>query len=157
MNTGDNSYRMWSLLYVNATLEAAEVMLEVIKESKRDVSFKAAGGVKDADTFIGSLADGSEFNDVGSNTLGHIAQQCAAGEANKGRNGLLKIPNLNQLGYGRACAESSNDFPAGLDESIEPIAAYGYAKEISTGKDTPSGHWEITGAPVLFEWGYFIC
>ncbi|MGJ8582432.1 MAG: phosphopentomutase, partial [Psychromonas sp.] len=43
----------------------------------------------------------------------------------------------------------------GLDESVEPISAYGYAQEISTGKDTPSGHWEIAGAPVLYEWGYF--
>ena len=33
--------------------------------------------------------------------------------------------------------------------------AYGYAAEISTGKDTPSGHWEMAGVPVLFDWGYF--
>jgi phosphopentomutase len=65
------------------------------------------------------------------------------------------IPNLDSLGYGRACAESSGQFPAGLDPSIEPVAAYGYAKELSTGKDTTSGHWEIAGVPVLFEWGYF--
>ncbi|MCU7836910.1 MAG: phosphopentomutase [gamma proteobacterium symbiont of Taylorina sp.] len=115
----------------------------------------AIGASKDADKFIGTLADGSQFNDVGSNTLGHIAQQCVEGKAENGRSGLLNIPNLNLLGYGRACAESSGHFPHGLDESVEPIAAYGYAKEISTGKDTPSGHWEITGAPVLYEWGYF--
>lgn len=113
------------------------------------------GAAEDAADFVGTLADGSEFNDVGSNTLGHIAQYCAAGKANKGRNGPLNIPNLNKLGFGRACAKSSLLFPPGLDESIEPIAAYGYAKEISTGKDTPSGHWEMTGAPVLSEWGYF--
>jgi len=52
------------------------------------------------------------------------------------------------LGYGRACFESSAYFPPGLDESVEPIAAYGYAKELSTGKDTTSGHWEIMGVPV---------
>jgi len=115
----------------------------------------AIGAAEDADTFVGTLDDDTEFNDVGSNTLGNIAQQCAAGEANKGRSGPLKIPNLNKLGYGRACYESSGVFPEGLDDSVEPIAAYGYAKEISTGKDTPSGHWEITGAPVLYEWGYF--
>ncbi|MEL0630981.1 phosphopentomutase, partial [Psychromonas aquatilis] len=45
--------------------------------------------------------------------------------------------------------------PMGLDESIEPNSAYGHAQEISTGKDTTSGHWEITGAPVLYECGYF--
>lgn len=35
------------------------------------------------------------------------------------------------------------------------MGAYGHAQEISSGKDTPSGHWEIAGVPVLFEWGYF--
>jgi len=113
------------------------------------------GGAEDAHKFVGSLEDGSTFNDVGSNTLGHIAQQCTNGQANDGRNGPLNIPNMNKLGIGRACYESSSCFPAGLDESIEPIAAYGYAKELSTGKDTSSGHWEITGVPVLFDWGYF--
>lgn len=113
------------------------------------------GGAADADQFIGALADGSKFNDVGANTLGHIAQQCADGKADNGRQGPLTIPNMNKLGLGRACAESSKDFPAGLDNSVEPIAAYGYAKEISTAKDTSSGHWEITGVPVLFDWGYF--
>jgi phosphopentomutase len=113
------------------------------------------GGAADADQFTGTLADGTQFNDMGSNTLGHIAEQCANGLADTGRSGALNVPNLNKLGFGRACAESSNTFPAGLDPSVEPIAAYGYAKEISTAKDTSSGHWEIAGAPVLFDWGYF--
>jgi len=51
--------------------------------------------------------------------------------------------------------ESSGLFPAGLDKNVTPIGAYGYAKELSTGKDTSSGHWEIAGVPVLFDWGYF--
>lgn len=117
------------------------------------------GAAKDADKFIGTLADGTPFNDVGANTLGHIAQLCANNQADSpsdsGRQGPLNIPNMNRLGLGRACAESSGCFPAGLDKSVEPVAAYGYAKEISTAKDTSSGHWEITGVPVLFEWGYF--
>ncbi|MEH6452733.1 MAG: phosphopentomutase [Psychromonas sp.] len=113
------------------------------------------GGAKDADQFIGTLADGTEFNDMGSNTLGHIAKLCANGEANEGREGPLQIPNLNKLGFGQACVESSSYFPPGLDPSVQPIGAYGYAKEISTAKDTSSGHWEITGVPVLFDWGYF--
>jgi phosphopentomutase len=113
------------------------------------------GGAEDADTFVGINSDGSNFNDVGASTLGHIAQACASGDANNGRSGPLNIPNLNRLGMGRACAESSGYFPEGLDDSVEPIAAYGFAKELSTGKDTSSGHWEITGVPVLFEWGYF--
>lgn len=114
------------------------------------------GAAEDADKFIGTLADGSEFNDVGANTLGHIAQLCADGQADSpSRHGPLNIPNMNRLGLGRACFESSGYFPAGLDSSVEPIGAYGYAKEISTAKDTSSGHWEITGVPVLFDWGYF--
>ncbi|MFW7344210.1 phosphopentomutase, partial [Pollutimonas sp. H1-120] len=39
--------------------------------------------------------------------------------------------------------------------NAEIIGAYAHAKELSSGKDTPSGHWEIAGVPVLFDWGYF--
>ena len=113
------------------------------------------GGAEDADKFVGEAADGTTFNDAGSNTLGHIAQECFEGRAEEGRSGPLTIPNLNRLGFGQACKESSGLFPKGLDEHIEPSAAYGYAKELSTGKDTTSGHWEICGVPVEFEWGYF--
>ena len=113
------------------------------------------GAAADADKFIGTNPDGSTFNDVGSNTLGHIAELCANGQADEGREGPLHIPNMNKLGLGLACEKSSNYFPIGLDKAVEPIGAYGYAKEISTAKDTSSGHWEIAGVPVLFEWGYF--
>ena len=113
------------------------------------------GGAEDADKFVGETAEGEKFNDVGSNTLGHIAKECFEGRAEEGRSGPLNVPNMNRLGFGRACKESSGVFPKGLDEDIEPSAAYGYAKELSTGKDTTSGHWEITGVPVEFEWGYF--
>ncbi|PHR86280.1 MAG: phosphopentomutase [Moritella sp.] len=104
---------------------------------------------------IGASADADKFGDVGSNTFGHIAQWCAEGKANDGREGPLHIPNLTKLGLAHACADSVGSFPAGLDESAEVIGAYGYAQEISSGKDTPSGHWEIAGVPVLFDWGYF--
>ncbi len=113
------------------------------------------GGAEDADKFTGETAEGKPFNDVGSNTLGHIAQECFEGRAEEGRSGPLNIPHLTQLGFGKACLASSGTFPKGLDESVGPVAAYGYAKELSTGKDTTSGHWEITGVPVQFEWGYF--
>ncbi|GLS92546.1 phosphopentomutase [Psychromonas marina] len=113
------------------------------------------GGAADAHTFKGTNADGSTFDDTGSNTLGHIAKACFEGKAEEGRSGTLHIPNLNKLGFGQACFESSGLYPAGCDESVTPIAAYGYAKELSTGKDTSSGHWEIAGVPVLFDWGYF--
>lgn len=113
------------------------------------------GATEDAHTFKGTHPDGSEFNDVGSNTLGHIAKACFEGKAEEGRTGPLNIPNMNKLGFGQACFESSGLYPAGLDKTVTPISAYGYAKELSTGKDTSSGHWEIAGVPVLFDWGYF--
>ncbi len=100
---------------------------------------------------IGASADADRFGDVGSNTLGSIARfRTSSGDA-----GALNLPNLTRLGLMHAAEESSGEYPAGASKDIEVIGAYGYAKEISTGKDTPSGHWEIAGVPVLFDWGYF--
>ncbi len=100
---------------------------------------------------IGASADADRFGDVGSNTLGSIAKfRSASSDA-----GALNLPNLTRLGLMQAAQESSGEYPAGASKDIEVVGAYGYAKEISTGKDTPSGHWEIAGVPVLFEWGYF--
>ena len=42
-----------------------------------------------------------------------------------------------------------------MDGNAEVVGAYAWAHELSSGKDTPSGHWEIAGVPVLFDWGYF--
>lgn len=103
---------------------------------------------------IGASADADKFGDVGSNTLGSIARAAASGAANVGRSGPLQLPNLSSLGLGHACELSSGYFPEGMDPAA-PVAAYGYARELSSGKDTPSGHWEIAGVPVLFDWGYF--
>ena len=103
---------------------------------------------------IGASADADTFGDVGSNTLGSIARAAASGAANVGRSGPLHLPNLSRLGLGHACELSSGYFPEGMDRAA-PVAAYGYARELSSGKDTPSGHWEIAGVPVLFDWGYF--
>ncbi|MBE1277379.1 phosphopentomutase [Enterovibrio baiacu] len=105
---------------------------------------------------IGASEDAVKFGDVGADTLGSIAKACAAGEANNDdRQGPLTLPNLTRLGLGKAGEESSGTFPAGLDPNADIIGAYGHAKELSSGKDTPSGHWEIAGVPVLFDWGYF--
>ncbi|MFQ3229398.1 phosphopentomutase [Reinekea sp.] len=105
---------------------------------------------------LGETDDADTFGDVGANTFGHIAQECAEGRADVNREGPLKLPNLTQLGLVNAATESSKgEVPAGLELSSGPIASYGYAAEMSSGKDTPSGHWEIAGVPVLFEWGYF--
>ncbi|MFC0139175.1 phosphopentomutase [Erwinia mallotivora] len=104
---------------------------------------------------IGYSKDADKFGDAGADTLGHIAQACFNGEADKGRKGPLHLPNLTALGLGKVAQESSGKFPPGLDEAAEITGAYAFASELSSGKDTPSGHWEIAGVPVLFDWGYF--
>jgi len=104
---------------------------------------------------IGSSKDADKFGDEGSDTLGHIAEACFRGEADKGRKGPLHLPNLTALGLGKAAEASTGKFPPGLDKDADIIGAYAYASELSSGKDTPSGHWEIAGVPVLFDWGYF--
>lgn len=105
---------------------------------------------------IGSAADAAEFGDEGADTLGHIAEAFSRGEADSAeRQGKLKLPNLTQLGLALAAKEATGRCPVGLDDTMIPVGAYAHAQEISSGKDTPSGHWEIAGVPVLFEWGYF--
>ena len=105
---------------------------------------------------VGATQDADKFGDVGADTLGHIAEQCNKGLAdNENRSGPLRLPNLSKLGLGKAAQESTGTFPVGLDEHAEITGAYGHAAELSSGKDTPSGHWEIAGVPVLFDWGYF--
>ena len=104
---------------------------------------------------IGASEDAEKFGDKGSDTLGHIAQACFNGEADNGRKGPLYLPNLTALGLGKAAEASTGTFPPGLDKNAAIIGAYAYASELSSGKDTPSGHWEIAGVPVLFDWGYF--
>ncbi|ADN77057.1 phosphopentomutase [Ferrimonas balearica DSM 9799] len=104
---------------------------------------------------VGASADAAKFGDVGADTFGHIAQVCAEGGAEVGRSGLLHLPHLTQLGLARLAFESTGEVPAGFNLEAEVTGAYGYAAELSSGKDTPSGHWEMAGVPVLFDWGYF--
>jgi phosphopentomutase len=99
---------------------------------------------------IGATDDADKFGDVGANTLGSIARVRAESD-----DGPLRLPNLSKLGLMHAAAESAGVFPPGSSSDIEVIGAYGFAAELSSGKDTPSGHWEIAGVPVLFDWGYF--
>ena len=98
---------------------------------------------------IGATADAESFGDAGSDTFGHIA----AARAAAGR--PLALPNLAKLGLFHAGEESTGRQAAGAPDSVEIIGAYGHAAEMSSGKDTPSGHWEIAGVPVMFDWGYF--
>lgn len=78
---------------------------------------------------IGELPDANEFGDVGSNTLGHIA------EASNG----IALPNMEKLGLGNL-----TDIK-GVLRTSNPQGAYGKANEASKGKDTTTGHWEIGG------------
>jgi phosphopentomutase len=104
---------------------------------------------------VGGAPDAMRFGDEGSDTLGHIARACARGQAETGRSGPLRLPNLADLGLGLAAELSTGSVPEGLRPRGPVRAAYGCATEISAGKDTPSGHFEMTGAPVLRGWGYF--
>ncbi len=106
------------------------------------------GGAPDADRFFNGHTP-----DTGANTLAHIAQACAAGEAEVGRSGILNVPNLDALGLGAAVRLGTGDQVPGLD--ADPKGAWGVATEISNGKDTPSGHWELAGVPVPWDWTYF--
>lgn len=101
----------------------------------------------------GGAPDADAFGDAGSNTLGHIAEACAAGRADTGRSGPLRIPNLDRLGLGAAIALASGLNAPGL--GAKPQGLWGAATEISPGKDTPSGHWELAGVPVPWDWTYF--
>lgn len=92
---------------------------------------------------IGATEDAERFGDVGADTLGHIAEACAKGEADNGRKGPLNLPNLTRLGLAKAHEGSTGFIPAGMDGNAEVIGAYAWAHEMSSGKDTPSGHWEI--------------
>ena len=104
---------------------------------------------------IGSAPDAAAYGDDGADTLGHIAEACARGDAdNATREGPLQVPNLVRLGLGEACRLASGRSPPGLP-ARRSEGRCGCAAEISRGKDTPSGHWEIAGVPVEFEWGYF--
>ena len=104
---------------------------------------------------VGATEDADKFGDKGSNTIGHIAKACAEGKADVGRQGSLELPVLSSLGLVHAAKESAGEFPAGMNTDVNIVGAYGHAKELSSGKDTPSGHWEMMGVPVLYEWGYF--
>src|SRR5947209_1019215 len=104
---------------------------------------------------IGSAPDAQVYGDAGADTVGHIAEACFRGEAdNTARRGPLRLPNLVQLGLGEACRLAGGHVPTGLDARTR-TSRYGCAAELSKGKDTPSGHWELAGVPVPFDWGYF--
>ena len=97
----------------------------------------------------GGAPDAAAFGDDGANTLVHIAKTCASDPTR----GPLHMPNLDALGLGAAVELASGLRPPGLTGT--PRGLWGAATEVSRGKDTPSGHWELAGLPVPWDWHYF--
>ena len=105
---------------------------------------------------IGHAADAARFGDEDADTFGHIKQACAAGRADRAglRQGPLELPNMDAMGLcAAACVAREGNDARSCDSKLSGF--FGAADEVSSGKDTPSGHWEIAGVPVPFEWGYF--
>lgn len=103
----------------------------------------------------GGAEDARAYGDEGADTLGHIAEACASGAGDRAglRAGPLHLPFMQALGLGNAMHASSGQ--SAFASVAAPRGQWGYGVEISAGKDTPSGHWEIAGTPVPRPWGYF--
>ena len=98
---------------------------------------------------IGAAPDADVFNDEGANSFVHIA------DTYKRHHGSpLPLPNLLAMGLAKATEHVSSEV-LNLDDDQPRHGAFAASHEISSGKDTPSGHWEMTGVPVLFDWGYY--
>ena len=78
---------------------------------------------------IGDAPDADAYGDMGSDTLGNTARAV----------GGLHLPNLAELGLGNL-----GDF-VGIPKVLNPKGAYGRLTEVSAGKDTTTGHWELAG------------
>lgn len=114
---------------------------------------------------VGYSNDAKIFGDLGANTFINIAKHYL-----KQRNTIIRLPNLGNLGLHELSRQASSpqiwqtlaqeitnaggDFTEFYTKPQK--GAFGYMNEISTGKDTPSGHWEMAGVPVLFDWDYFL-
>ena len=105
----------------------------------------------------GGAADAAAYGDAGADTLGHIAEACAIGKGDRNglRSGILRLPHLDALGLGHAAQASTGKLPPGLTRPAVPRARWGYGVETAHGKDTPSGHWEMAGAPAPAAFGVF--
>lgn len=105
---------------------------------------------------IGGAPDAAAYGDAGANTVGHISEWAALGKADRVglRAGPLVVPNMDAMGLGAAVKLSTGILPPGLSDTPKG-GGFGVGREVSKGKDTPSGHWEIAGVPVPFDWGYF--
>jgi phosphopentomutase len=106
---------------------------------------------------IGGAPDADAYGDEGADTFGHVLEHCASGGADRAglRSGLLTVPNMAQLGLFHAHALANGRTFAVSNAAASVTGLWGVASEVSKGKDTPSGHWEIAGVPLTFDWGYF--
>lgn len=78
---------------------------------------------------MGALPDADKYGDVGANTIGNVSKFL----------GGLKTPNMSKLGLGNI------DEIKGIEKVESPIGCYARFKEMSNGKDTTTGHWEMVG------------
>ncbi len=106
---------------------------------------------------IGSSEDAALYGDSGADTFKHIVEYCQGSKTTVHRKqpGPIRLPNLTKRGLFAASRLSRGEALSSSDTNSIEHSQYGYCVEISHGKDTPSGHWEIAGVPVLFDWGYF--
>lgn len=88
---------------------------------------------------VGELPDAANYGDQGSNTISNIASHI----------GGIELPNLKKFGLGNIVQIN------GIDKVSLPIASYGKMNEISPGKDSTTGHWEIGGLKVDFDFPYY--
>ena len=88
---------------------------------------------------VGELPDANKFGDVGSSTLPNIA---------KAVNGLTLL-NLQKLGIGNIVEIQ------GIEKVSSPLASFGKMNEKAPGKDSVSGHWEIAGLELDFDFPYY--
>ena len=88
---------------------------------------------------IGAAPDAADYGDAGAATLPH----CAAAV------GGLKLPTFQKLGLGNIPALLPGGLPiTGMPPIEQPIGSYGAMREVSDGKDTITGHWEIAGLKI---------
>lgn len=104
----------------------------------KDIHFTKKGGFNVFNRIIwiildsvgaGELPDSKDFGDEGADTLGHIFEKVIG----------FDLPNMRKLGLGNI------DGIKNIPKVDKPIGIYGKAKEVSNGKDTTVGHWEMTG------------
>jgi phosphopentomutase len=105
-------------------------MYEIQEEKMKQSRFKRTFLIVMDSVGIGEAPDAERFGDKGAHTLGHIAEHM---------NGL-KVPNMEKMGLGNIDSTMK-----GIEQAEKPLAHYAKLPELSNGKDTMTGHWEIMG------------